>query len=115
MNLIDTASFKDMLDTDSVQPTIFFITAKESDLVSVSSELNKNISKMNQALLEKASFLSLESIQSGKLPDLSKETPLYIVCDHGHISELAALYLEVAGFPTVYNVEGGLQALESIS
>jgi rhodanese-related sulfurtransferase len=42
---------------------------------------------------------------------LAKDRPVLLVCERGIQSELAGLYLEAEGFPEVYNLEGGLNAL----
>ena len=57
--------------------------------------------------------LSLEAVQAGNLPDVSKEKPVYLICERGQVSELAGLYLEAAGFREVYNVAGGMMAWRS--
>jgi rhodanese-related sulfurtransferase len=54
--------------------------------------------------------LSLEGLQNGLLPDLSKDTAIYLICERGAVSELAGLYLETAGFTEVYNLAGGMIA-----
>lgn len=57
----------------------------------------------------------LAQIQAGQLPaDLPTDEPVYLICDRGHISELAGLYLEAAGFQHVVNVLGGLGALRPL-
>lgn len=123
MNLVDAASFKTLIDIDSnhTLPTILYIKAKESD----ENPKSSGLSEISKTILDNATFISLESVQNGILPDLkinlnSDSNPdlnlkesLYLLCDHGHISELAALYLELAGFET-HNIEGGLQALEAL-
>jgi rhodanese-related sulfurtransferase len=59
--------------------------------------------------------LPLESIQSGEVPeDLKEDEPIYLVCERGHLSELAGLYLEQAGYRRVFNVLGGLRALRPL-
>jgi rhodanese-related sulfurtransferase len=55
----------------------------------------------------------LEAVQVGKLPEVPKERPIYLICERGLVSELVGLYLEAAGFEHVFNVEGGMQALRS--
>lgn len=57
-----------------------------------------------------ALHLSLEQIQAGVLPEVARDTPIYLLCERGLMSELAGLYLEAAGFTRVYNVGGGLKA-----
>lgn len=54
--------------------------------------------------------LSLEAVQRGELPDLAPDTPVYLVCERGQVSELAGLYLEAAGFAQVYHLAGGTKA-----
>ena len=54
--------------------------------------------------------LDLEKVRLGQHPDLPKDTPLYLVCERGQVSELAGLYLEAAGFTEVYNIAGGMKA-----
>jgi rhodanese-related sulfurtransferase len=71
------------------------------------------------ALIERESVsgakpLSLESLQNNQFPDLPKDTPLYIICERGAVSELAGLYLETAGFTEVYNLLGGMIAWREV-
>lgn len=54
--------------------------------------------------------LDLDAVQRGRLPDLPPDTPLYLVCGRGQVSELAGLYLEAAGFTAVSHLAGGLRA-----
>jgi rhodanese-related sulfurtransferase len=54
--------------------------------------------------------LSLENIQAGHYPDLPKDTPIILICEHGRISGLIGMYLEAEGFSNVSNLEGGLVA-----
>lgn len=55
--------------------------------------------------------LPLEAIQQGAAPDdLPRDAPLYLVCERGLLSELAALYLRDAGYDA-RNVRGGLRAM----
>jgi len=67
------------------------------------------------APLAYAKPLTLADVQSGIYPDTAKSTTIYLVCERGHISELVGLYLELAGFSEVYNLAGGLKALESLA
>jgi rhodanese-related sulfurtransferase len=53
---------------------------------------------------------SLEQLQTGTLPDVPRATPLLVVCHYGRVSELAAAYLEAAGFSEVYNLAGGVRS-----
>lgn len=53
---------------------------------------------------------SLEAAQRGDLPAVAPDTPVYLVCERGQVSELAGLYLEAAGFEYVYHLAGGTRA-----
>jgi rhodanese-related sulfurtransferase len=57
-----------------------------------------------------AKVLRLEDLQNNLFPDLPKDTPIYLICERGAVSELAGLYLETAGFTEVYNLAGGMIA-----
>jgi rhodanese-related sulfurtransferase len=54
------------------------------------------------------------SIPLGELPhrqaELPRERPLVMVCHHGRRSQHAAMILAGAGFPRVYNLQGGVEA-----
>ena len=58
--------------------------------------------------------LSLTALQAGEVPDVSKDAPIYLVCERGAVSELAGLYLEAAGFSEVYSLSGGLRAYRAL-
>ncbi len=61
--------------------------------------------------LEGSLCVPLDEIQAGQVPpELPRDAPLLLLCTYGHISELAALYLEGDGFTDVANVRGGLIA-----
>ncbi len=56
----------------------------------------------------------LASIQAGaEPPGVARDTPVYLVCERGLLSELAGLYLEALGYLDVINVRGGLGALRA--
>lgn len=54
--------------------------------------------------------LPLETVQAGRLPEVPKDTPIYLICERGVVSELVGYYLEAAGFTAVANVTGGMIA-----
>jgi rhodanese-related sulfurtransferase len=58
--------------------------------------------------IPEAKAVSLEDIQNNLFPDLPKDTPIYLICERGVVSELAGLYFETAGFTEVYNLAGGM-------
>jgi rhodanese-related sulfurtransferase len=61
-----------------------------------------------------AKAINLEDIQNDLLPDLPKDTPIYLICERGVVSELAGLYFETAGFTEVYNLAGGMIAWRKV-
>lgn len=52
-------------------------------------------------------------MEAGQLPDLPKDTPIYVHCQSGRRSADAAKILREAGFTQVYDL-GGLAAVEAI-
>lgn len=54
--------------------------------------------------------LNLDALQRSEVPDLPRDTPLYLVCGRGQASELAGLYLAAAGFTHVFHLVGGTKA-----
>lgn len=58
-----------------------------------------------------AVHVPLEPLRRGQAPDAPKDEPVYVVCEFGHFSELAGLYLEAQGFSAVFHLSGGMQAL----
>jgi len=69
-----------------------------------------DIRPLTDDVLEVNTHTSVDAIQTGSLPDLPRDTPLLVICQYGRVSELAAAYLEAAGFCEVYNLAGGVQA-----
>lgn len=61
-----------------------------------------------------STLLTLEDAQAQQLPELAKDTPIYLICERGQVSELVGLYLETAGFENVYNLAGGFIALRRL-
>lgn len=120
MKQIDALSFKRLFESKNQELTIFYSYATESEEAKpeeAKSALTKesNLSELSKELRQNSKSLSLESVQQGNLPDLDKETEVFVICDYGQISELTALYLETAGFTNVSNVQGGIEAFEKES
>lgn len=49
-----------------------------------------------------------------RLPDISRDKPLYIVCAHGVRSEAVCRFLREQGYNGLHNVTGGMAAIASI-
>ncbi len=53
--------------------------------------------------------IPLGTVKEGLLAkDISKETPLYLICASGNRSTWASVSLRIAGYKNVYNVSGGM-------
>lgn len=62
---------------------------------------------------EGATLISLgtvTSVQSGEVNGLPEDKPIYVICNSGNRSRVAAEHLINLGYPTVYNIDGGIQA-----
>jgi rhodanese-related sulfurtransferase len=70
----------------------------------------RSLAQFQHDALTGVRHLPLEAVQAGELPDAEKDTPIYLICERGVISELVGHYLEAAGFTTIYNVAGGMIA-----
>lgn len=57
--------------------------------------------------------LPLADLVAGRLPDLDKDTPIYVHCQSGRRSAEATAYLKQAGFTQVYDL-GGLDHVQAI-
>lgn len=56
---------------------------------------------------------SLQDMQAGRLPEVSKSTKIYVYCQSGNRSSQAAKILKEAGFTNVTDL-GGLQDVQKI-
>lgn len=61
---------------------------------------------------EDADLWSLQDIQAAKLPDVAKDTKLYVYCRSGNRSAQAASLLSDAGYTNVVDL-GGLQDVQA--
>lgn len=66
-----------------------------------------------QGHFDSAVNLSLQDMQSGALPEVSKDTKIYVHCRTGNRSAQAAALLRNAGFTNVTDL-GGLSDVEAI-
>ena len=56
-------------------------------------------------------YSSLGDIQDNEgVTGLAFDTAICVLCERGHLSELAVLYLEVFGYTQVFHLAKGLQA-----
>lgn len=62
---------------------------------------------------ESATNLSLQEIQSGKLPDVPKDTKIFVYCQSGNRSGQATSLLKNAGYTNITDL-GGLSSVKSI-
>ena len=45
-----------------------------------------------------------------RLADIDRDQPILALCHHGMRSQQVALFLEAQGYPSVYNIAGGIDA-----
>lgn len=55
------------------------------------------------------SLNSVTSVPSGEVTGLPKDQPIYVICNSGNRSRVAAEHLINLGYGTVYNIDGGIQ------
>ncbi|MCA9325810.1 rhodanese-like domain-containing protein [Candidatus Saccharibacteria bacterium] len=60
-----------------------------------------------------AANFSLQQMQAGQLPSVSKDTKIYVYCHSGNRSSQATAILQNAGYTNVVDL-GGLSSVESI-
>jgi monothiol glutaredoxin len=85
---------------------------KPEEITSKQSLYIVDIRPLTDDVLAVDTHTSLEAIQAGSLPEASRHTPILVICQYGRVSELAAAYLEAAGFREVYNLAGGIKAYQ---
>jgi monothiol glutaredoxin len=85
---------------------------KPEEITSKQSLHIVDIRPLTDDVLAVDTHTSLEAIQAGSLPEASRHTPILVICQYGRVSELAAAYLEAAGFREVYNLAGGVKAYQ---
>jgi rhodanese-related sulfurtransferase len=59
--------------------------------------------------VEGAVHIPLNDIMSGAGTDLTKDTPIVVICRSGNRSELATMMFQARGFEA-HNLEGGIEA-----
>ncbi len=67
----------------------------------------------NEGRFENAVNWSLQDIEAGKLPDVPKDTKIYVHCQSGNRSGQATTILKNAGYTNVVDL-GGLADVETI-
>ncbi len=53
---------------------------------------------------------TITGVQSGAVDGLPKDKPIYVICNSGNRSRVAAEHLINLGYGPVYNIDGGIQA-----
>lgn len=56
------------------------------------------------------SLATITSVQSGAVDGLPKDKPIYVICNSGNRSRVAAERLVNLGYGPVFNIDGGIQA-----
>lgn len=66
----------------------------------------RTVEEYNQSRVETATLLPLADIQSGKLPDVPKDSPIAVYCRSGNRSAEATAILKSAGYTNVTDMGG---------
>ncbi len=113
--------FINLPDSSSTQTA----TAEQQEKLSfekVSSEVSsgaatlydvRTLEEFNEGNFENSVNLSLQSIQSGKLPEVDKSSKIFVYCKSGNRSAQATTILKQAGYTNIVDL-GGLSDVESI-
>ncbi len=97
---------------DSVPQTDF--ASVQSDLTAGASLLDvRTKEEYEDGHFEGATLFPLQDIESGRLPDVAKDTTIYVYCRSGNRSSQASQLLKKAGYTNIVDL-GGLSDVQKI-
>ena len=98
---------------DSPEPALTFATIQK-DTATVAKLYDVRTSEeYNAGHFDKAILWPVEDMEKGKLPDVPKDTKLYVYCRSGNRSSQAAAILKDAGYTNIVDL-GGLPDVQEI-
>ena len=98
---------------DSPEPALTFATIQK-DTATVAKLYDVRTSEeYNAGHFDKAILWPVEDMEKGKLPDVPKDTKLYVYCRSGNRSSQAAAILKDAGYTNIADL-GGLPDVQEI-
>lgn len=98
---------------DSPEPALTFATIQEDTAAGAKLYDVRTLEEYNAGHFDKATLWPVEDMEAGKLPDVPKDTKLYVYCRSGNRSSQAAAILKDAGYTNIVDL-GGLPDVQEI-
>ena len=98
---------------DSPEPALTFATIQKDTAAGAMLYDVRTSEEYNAGHLDKAILWPVEDMEKGKLPDVPKDTKLYVYCRSGNRSSQAAAILKDAGYTNIVDL-GGLPDVQEI-
>ena len=98
---------------DSPEPALTFATIQKDTAAGAMLYDVRTSEEYNAGHFDKATLWPVEDMEKGKLPDVPKDTKLYVYCRSGNRSSQAAAILKDAGYTNIADL-GGLPDVQEI-
>lgn len=98
---------------DSPEPALTFATIQKDTAAGAKLYDVRTSEEYNAGHFDKAILWPVEDMEKGKLPDVPKDTKLYVYCRSGNRSSQAAAILKDAGYTDIVDL-GGLPDVQEI-
>lgn len=98
---------------DSPEPALTFATIQKDTAAGAKLYDVRTLEEYNAGHFDKATLWPVEDMEAGKLPDVPKDTKLYVYCRSGNRSSRAATILKDAGYTNIVDL-GGLPDVQEI-
>ena len=98
---------------DSPEPALTFATIQIDTATGAKLYDVRTLEEYNAGHFDKATLWPVEDMEADKLPDVPKDTKLYVYCRSGNRSSRAATILKDAGYTNMVDL-GGLPDVQEI-
>ena len=98
---------------DSPEPALTFATIQKDTAAGAKLYDVRTLEEYNAGHFDKATLWPVEDMEADKLPDVPKDTKLYVYCRSGNRSSRAATILKDAGYTNIVDL-GGLPDVQEI-
>ena len=98
---------------DSPEPALTFATIQKDTAAGAKLYDVRTLEEYNAGHFDKATLWPVEDMEADKLPDIPKDTKLYVYCRSGNRSSRAATILKDAGYTNIVDL-GGLPDVQEI-
>ena len=98
---------------DSPEPALTFATIQKDTAAGAMLYDVRTSEEYNAGHFDKAILWPVEDMEKGKLPDVPKDTKLYVYCRSGNRSSQAVAILKDAGYTDIVDL-GGLPDVQEI-